>query len=1062
MLNLNYNINPSSGPGNCRGEVKFNYSASIEATAGGGGGSDYLGTFPGGGGGAGSGYSTSISIIPNLTYQINVGGGGAANSKGQNTTFFGFDDNDTNPISLLLEGGFPGTPDNGGNSGTGSYTTVLGTTNLNSFSGSIRTSSTVQGQTFFLAGGGAGRNGNGVPPVLQFKSGDGGPGGGGGGGAARQASTSAVAGFGDGGGGNGGGTSGNATAGVNGGGGGGASTPGGGVVPAAGGNGVVIIRYAGQPKAFVTNATTVTADGFTTHTFNTGTGTFLYTYPYPWQDVVPYTVEVCPDEHNEDVRPPINWDFHSFASGSDNSDNPELGFATMSINAVNTNCIQVSIDSGNSFITDAQSQVTASITGSKWAVTGSTTMSLYGAGITYDPSSTNQFFFGAISASAAQIIATPNVTGSIITGSFLASEFTRWFISGSIVHTKGNIYNPKVNYKIDVTSPSASYVSSSFLITKDSPNVNVVSQIYTTSSNSGSVDYLYAFNMSASFSGAADYWASAENFKECTMSLSIPEIGKFQQSNKTNANLTASWVATDNNPYKITASIELKPWTPFPVEIIAIGGGGAGGGSNDRYNSGAGGGAGAVVSASWQIPVLTSFDIVIGNGGTCPTGSFSGSAGQDTTVYWNNVSSSILVAKGGSGGTTFGQSSGDGGSSGGTVGETGVVGAVVTNTIPANSTYALTPTGNVGNRGHIHRSDIPVPFSYLGGGGGGAVTAGQRGSAYNGGPGGSGINLSTFGLGTLAVGGDGGGYNTAPTKQTNGANAAANTGNGGGGANGGDGPSINVRGGNGGSGIVVIRYKGDQIATGGTVTQTLNYTTHTFTSNGTFTPTGNFQCCLPQPINIEYMVLGGGGGGTGGDVSKGGGAGGTLKTGTLPLPESGNTYPVVIGLGGATVLNSNGLQGGSSSIFGLTATGGTGGTILGVGGSNESYNGGTLYGGGGAGAGQNGSNGATPPPNTLAGNGGNGYTWIDGITYGPGGGGAYTQGGNRAPKSSNGSGIYGNGGEANFVSGSAGSSGAAVLRYNGNTQKATGGTITYNNGYVYHTFTSSADFNVQY
>jgi hypothetical protein len=298
MLNLNYNINNALGGGGCIGVTKFNYSASIEATAGGGGGSDYLGTFPGGGGGAGAGYSTSISIIPNLTYQINVGGGGAANSKGQNTTFFGFDDNDTNPISLLLEGGFPGTPDNGGNSGTGSYTTVLGTTNLNSFSGSIRTSSTVQGNTFFLAGGGAGRNGNGVPPVLQFKSGDGGPGGGGGGGAARQASTFAVAGFGDGGGGNGGGTNGNATAGVNGGGGGGASTPGGGVVPAAGGNGVVTISYSGEPKAFVTNATTVTADGITTHTFASGSGTFLYTYPYPWPDVVPYQVEVCPEQRN--------------------------------------------------------------------------------------------------------------------------------------------------------------------------------------------------------------------------------------------------------------------------------------------------------------------------------------------------------------------------------------------------------------------------------------------------------------------------------------------------------------------------------------------------------------------------------------------------------------------------------------------------------------------------------------------------------------------------------------------------------------------------------------------
>ena len=786
------------------------------------------------------------------------------------------------------------------------------------------------------------------------------------------------------------------------------------------------------------------------------------------------------EKKNEDVRPPINWDFHSFASGSDNSDNPELGFATMSINAVNTNCIEVSIDSGNSFITDAQSQVTASITGSKWPVTGSTTMSLYGAGITYDPSSVNQFFFGTISASAAQIIATPNVTGSIITGSFLASEFYRWFISGSIVHTKGNIYNPKVNYKIDVTSPSASYVSSSFLIDKDSPNVNVVSQIYTTSSNSGSVDYLYAFNMSASFSGAANFWDSSYNFKEYTMSLSIPEIGAYSQSYYTNGNLTASWVASDNNPYNITASVELKPWTPFEVEIIAVGGGGAGGGTANKSVSGGGGGAGSYVSASWMIPVSptqTSFAITIGAGGTGNTGALSGSKGNDTTVYWNSTTSNVLIAKGGGGGgsapaggngSTIGtaNAASDGGSGGGATGG-GNQTITLPATIPADSTYAFT-TGSDGNNGAAYVFNSAIVS--LGGGGGGAAGNGGTPSTSNGGAGGSGTtNL----FGTFAAGGTGGNIFSGfgSTVGANGANATANTGNGGQGAKGGtttDGGGIDgsYRGGNGGSGIVIIRYRGPQIATGGTVTQTLNYTTHTFTSNGTFTPTGNFQCCLPQPINIEYVTVAGGGAGAGsvpigGNTTAAGGAGGTVRIGTLPLPESGNIFPVVVGIGGQTgsASTSNGNPGTNSSIFGTISEGGGGGGSSrlggGVGGSNGVY---TANGFGGAGGGG------------IAGNtGGPGYQWLDGIYYAGGGGGQFTPGGGDVTSTTSGIGYLNPGGAGAGSLNTDGSNGQTdglngivILRYNGNSQKATGGVVTYDNGYVYHTFSSSSNFNVQY
>jgi hypothetical protein len=44
-----------------------------------------------------------------------------------------------------------------------------------------------------------------------------------------------------------------------------------------------------------------------------------------------------------------------------------------------------------------------------------------------------------------------------------------------------------------------------------------------------------------------------------------------------------------------------------------------------------------------------------------------------------------------------------------------------------------------------------------------------------------------------------------------------------------------------------------------------------------------------------------------------------------------------------------------------------------------------------------------------------------------------------------------------FRTGGSGGSGVVVIRYFG-PQRATGGTVTFNGGYTYHTFTSSSTF----
>ncbi len=143
------------------------------------------------------------------------------------------------------------------------------------------------------------------------------------------------------------------------------------------------------------------------------------------------------EKKNEDVRPEIYWDY-SYSSSIKRQPAPitfvSSSYATMSISAQGTNAINIISTNNNNFTTDGQAPVTASLTGSNWPTTGSVTMSITVAGITYDPLSTNTFFSASFSSSATIYNANPSITGSIITSSFIASEFYRYYVSASLVH----------------------------------------------------------------------------------------------------------------------------------------------------------------------------------------------------------------------------------------------------------------------------------------------------------------------------------------------------------------------------------------------------------------------------------------------------------------------------------------------------------------------------------------------------------------------------------------------------------------------------------------------------
>jgi len=262
------------------------------------------------------------------------------------------------------------------------------------------------------------------------------------------------------------------------------------------------------------------------------------------------------------------------------------------------------------------------------------------------------------------------------------------------------------------------------------------------------------------------------------------------------------------------------------------------------------------------------------------------------------------------------------------------------------------------------------------------------------------------------------------------------------------------------------------------------------------------------PRWVEYLVVAGGGGG--GCVGGGAGAGGLL-TGIVTV-SAGASYTVTIGSGGSggpntTQAGSNGV----ASVFGAISTtggggggsngsttgpsissgrsGGSGGGVgsAGIGGysvgqgtsgqGNAGGNGlivGTGYpSGGGGGAGTVGISGSGT---TVSGNGGAGIaSAITGsvVTYAGGGGGG-SQGGtagtggvggggsgtNSVTTGATGGGNTGGGGGGGGYGGGdglggAGGSGIVVVRYPGNVQFYTGGTVTYSNGYIVHNFTAN-------
>jgi hypothetical protein len=254
------------------------------------------------------------------------------------------------------------------------------------------------------------------------------------------------------------------------------------------------------------------------------------------------------------------------------------------------------------------------------------------------------------------------------------------------------------------------------------------------------------------------------------------------------------------------------------INYLVVGGGGSGGGY-----TGGGGGAGQFQSSSATLLSATTYPVLIASGGI-------GAGFKGTNGGSSSFNSTISIG-GGAGGAYSDDSAtrvgSDGASGGGGVWYVNAAGG----------------TGTAGNNG-----GAGLQSGQDSGGGGGASTVGAEGSTtsiggagkawidgnyYAGGGGGyrTQTPLSSNGTGGIGGGGNGTMYFGGTTLRVV-TSGSVNTGGGGGGSNvGQDG----ILGGDGGSGIVKIRYAGSgSAAIGGTITYSGSYTYHTFTASGDF------------------------------------------------------------------------------------------------------------------------------------------------------------------------------------------------------------------------------------
>jgi hypothetical protein len=365
----------------------------------------------------------------------------------------------------------------------------------------------------------------------------------------------------------------------------------------------------------------------------------------------------------------------------------------------------------------------------------------------------------------------------------------------------------------------------------------------------GVTDTVTGGTVSLSFTAGATGGSSITNYKYSTDGTTFTALSPSQTTSPltisgltNNTSYTFYIKAVNENGDSTSSSISssVTPSLVLQNTYLVVGGGGPGG-SGLAGGGGAGGYRTNYNTSTIAMSAGITYTATVGGGGAGSASNQSqGANGVNSSIIGGAIS--ISSTGGGSGGYYANEPPQSGGSGGGG-GGTGASG---------NAGGYSPSEGNSGGRGNYWGSS-----KHLGGGGGGAGGAGSdtpngsiggQGGAgvsnsitgtalfYAGGGGGCGRNSasSAGGLGGSGIGGRGAGTNTGSAGV--GGSGTTNTGSGGGGGDYADG-STSPQGGNGGSGVVIIRTLGTAVSTTGspTVITDGSYKVYQFNSTGTIT-----------------------------------------------------------------------------------------------------------------------------------------------------------------------------------------------------------------------------------
>ena len=266
-------------------------------------------------------------------------------------------------------------------------------------------------------------------------------------------------------------------------------------------------------------------------------------------------------------------------------------------------------------------------------------------------------------------------------------------------------------------------------------------------------------------------------------------------------NLTETVFTSSNATYTIPSGV-----TGFWALCVGAGGGGGSSSTATAQNTGGGGGAGQAIEKFITISGDTTLNITVPAGGAGGTAGGRGSNGSAATIVGNTSTTTYLSAAGGGGG--------GGGAAANVSGSTGASGG------GSGVSTSYQSGGGGGGMGSAASSSSTGPFDSVVtamGQGGAANTLGVTG--YSGGAanpgtafyGGQGVTIFTRsvcggGNGPTDNSGIASNFGTAAAVQVNNPvnNATANTGAGGDGSR--TSVSVSRVGGNGGSGLVILRY----------------------------------------------------------------------------------------------------------------------------------------------------------------------------------------------------------------------------------------------------------------